>query len=115
MSGFIGTDRQTGTVRTEHQHIEQSIMDILTTRVGTRVMRRDYGSILPDLVDKPLNDEGLMKMMAATAIAIMQWEPRVKLTRVLVEPDELSGKVKIECEGVTLKTQQPFSFERGYL
>lgn len=28
-------------------HIRQSIADILTTRIGSRVMRREYGSQLP--------------------------------------------------------------------
>ena len=114
MTGFIGSDRETGQLRTEHAHIEQSIMDILTTRLGTRVMRREYGSLLPELVDKPLNDEGLMKMMVATAIAIMQWEPRVKLTRVLIEPDGITGRLLINCEGITLRGQL-FNFEGGFL
>ncbi|MEN1410054.1 GPW/gp25 family protein, partial [Pseudomonas aeruginosa] len=37
-------------------HIRQSIADILTTRIGTRVMRREYGSQLPELIDAPFND-----------------------------------------------------------
>ncbi|MEW7978507.1 MAG: GPW/gp25 family protein [Candidatus Sedimenticola endophacoides] len=36
-------------------HLRQSIIDILTTPLGTRVMRRDYGSRLFELVDAPIN------------------------------------------------------------
>ncbi|MEN1450892.1 GPW/gp25 family protein, partial [Pseudomonas aeruginosa] len=36
-------------------HIRQSIAVILTTRIGTRVMRREYGSQLPELIDAPFN------------------------------------------------------------
>ena len=36
------------------QHIHQSIENILFTRLGTRVQREEYGSLLPDLIDMPL-------------------------------------------------------------
>ena len=32
-------------------HLNQSIADILTTPIGTRVMRPDYGSNIPRLID----------------------------------------------------------------
>lgn len=63
-------------------HIQQSIADIITTPVGTRVMRRDYGSVLPELIDQPLNEKTILRLYAATAIAIMRWEPRFSLTAV---------------------------------
>ena len=37
------------------EHIDQSIGDILSTPIGTRVMRPDYGSRIPRLVDRPIN------------------------------------------------------------
>lgn len=46
-------NRETGGAISTVEHIGQSISDILTTRLGTRVMRREYGSLLPDLVDHP--------------------------------------------------------------
>ena len=57
-------------------HVKQSIRDILTTRIGTRVMRRDYGSELPALVDRPINGHLTMELYAATAAALDAWEPR---------------------------------------
>ncbi|MFT4091323.1 MAG: GPW/gp25 family protein [Asticcacaulis sp.] len=62
--------------------IAQSIRDILTTPIGSRVMRRDYGSRLPDLIDAPANAHGQMQIIAATATAIGRWEKRLKLKRV---------------------------------
>lgn len=38
-------------------HLKQSINDILTTRLGSRLARREYGSLLPDLIDVPVNPE----------------------------------------------------------
>lgn len=63
-------------------HIAQSIRDILTTPLGTRVMRPEYGSRLPRLVDAPINPATLVDLYAATAEAVARWETRVKLTRV---------------------------------
>ncbi|NYZ70451.1 baseplate assembly protein W, partial [Endozoicomonas sp. SM1973] len=48
-----GTHRLTGKPLSNLDHLRQSITDILTTRIGTRLMRRDYGSRLPELVDRP--------------------------------------------------------------
>lgn len=64
------------------EHIVQSIRDILTTPLGTRVMRPEYGSRLPRLIDAPINPATLVDLYAATAEAVARWETRAKLTRV---------------------------------
>lgn len=63
-------------------HLHQSIRDILTTPIGSRVMRRDYGSRLFDLIDAPLNRSTLTDLYAAIAEALARWEPRFQLTKV---------------------------------
>lgn len=75
-------DRNTGRLLTLPESVSQAIGDILTTRVGSRLERENYGSLLPELIDNPLNSTTLMRVKAATAIAIMRWEPRFKITRV---------------------------------
>ena len=45
-----GMDASTGQPLTGSAHLVQSIRDILTTPIGSRVMRRDYGSRLPALL-----------------------------------------------------------------
>jgi len=47
MSRYIGMHRDTVRAITDADHIRQSMSDILRTPVGSRVMRRDYGSPLP--------------------------------------------------------------------
>lgn len=63
-------------------HLRQSITDILTTPMGSRVMRRDYGSLLPELIDQPLVGATRVRLFGAVAMALMRWEPRVRITRV---------------------------------
>ncbi len=77
-----GLDRHTVRTLTPDAHLAQSIGDILSTPVGSRVMRRDYGSDLPRLIDAPMNGETTVDLFVATADALDRWEPRFALTRV---------------------------------
>lgn len=94
-------DRHNGlTLRDEREHIRQSIGDILTTPIGTRVMRRDYGSQLSELIDRPINSVLALQIAAASVMAIKRWEPRVEVTRFrpYFDPSRESGiTADIEC------------------
>lgn len=93
--------RNTGLeLQTETEHIRQSIQDILTTPIGTRIMRRNYGSLLPQLIDAPFNDVTRMQLYAATATALIQWEDRINLESISVEFVE-QGKFNLDL-GLTL-------------
>ena len=52
---------------------------------SSRVMRRDYGSRLPDFLDQPMTPRLAVELYAATAEALQRWEPRIRLTRVRIE------------------------------
>lgn len=77
--------RDTGRRPTEEDHIRQSIRDILTTPVGSRVMRRAYGSLLPELIDQPANPANRLRLMNATVMAIIKWEARVAVASVTLD------------------------------
>lgn len=79
-------------------HLEQSIADILMTPVGSRVMRRDYGSRLAEIVDQPMNGETVVDIFLATAEALAEWEPRFRARRVQVERAE-AGRFDLVVEG----------------
>ncbi|WCR54407.1 MAG: hypothetical protein PG981_001429 [Wolbachia endosymbiont of Ctenocephalides orientis wCori] len=51
-------------------HLKQSIIDILTTPVNSRIMRRNYGSRLLELVDRPINRDFTLEVYAAVAEAL---------------------------------------------
>lgn len=93
-----GMDRHTGKSLSGAEHLQQSIRDILTTPLGSRVMRRDYGSRLLELVDRPINSQTLVDYYAATAQALWQWEPRFHLTRVQIDTVE-PGKLTLQLTG----------------
>lgn len=102
-------NRETGGVLGDVTHISQSIADILTTRLGTRVMRREYGSLLPDLVDQPFNDTTRIRVYAATAMALMSWEPRIRLSRVQFLGNTLQGNTVLDLDGTLVDSNEPLS------
>ncbi|MDE1465803.1 GPW/gp25 family protein [Spartinivicinus poritis] len=105
-----GTHRQTGKPLSNLDHLRQSITDILTTRIGTRLMRRDYGSRLPELVDCPMNGQWLVEIYAATAEALIRWEPRIKVNKVQAYRGE-PGELLIVLEGIYLPEGKPITLD----
>lgn len=93
--------RTTGlNLQTDLEHIRQSVQDILTTPVGTRMMRRNYGSLLSKMMDAPFNDYSRQQLFAATATALIQWEDRINLESISIEYIE-QGKFTLDL-GLTL-------------
>jgi uncharacterized protein len=79
---MTGMSRTAGAALDGIDHIRQSVQDILSTMIGTRVGRRDYGSLLPDLIDQPMTGANILRLYAATAVALSRWERRLRLRRV---------------------------------
>ena len=82
-------------------YCEWEPVSVKALRIGSRVMRRNYGSRLYRLVDAPMNDATRLDMMAATYEAIETWEPRLLLDSIAVEMPEPGGVV-ISLEGTYL-------------
>lgn len=65
-------------------HVKQSVHNILFTSLGSRPMRENYGSLLPELIDRPVDSVLIMQVASATYVAIKQWEPRLSLEKILI-------------------------------
>lgn len=99
---MLGMSRTNGRAVEFDAHLAQSINDILTTPVGSRVMRRDYGSDLPRLIDAPLNGETQVDVFAAVAEALDRWEPRLRLVRVSID-SAVAGRMQLSMVAQTLR------------
>jgi phage baseplate assembly protein W len=95
---MIGTHAQTGRQLDGIDHLRQSIRDILTTPIGARVLRRPYGSRLPELIDNPYSQPTKLAIIAATAEAIMLWEERIELDQINLTSFH-PGKITLELIG----------------
>lgn len=95
---MIGMDRRTGQPLSGIEHVRQSIEDILTTPLGSRRMRPEYGSDLRRYVDLPVTGGWKSAVQAEVARALLRWEPRLKLERVRVVA-VVGGQISFELVG----------------
>jgi len=77
-------------------YVRRSVADVLTTPIGSRVMRRDYGSYLPLLVDQPMNAITRLKLYGATALALIRFHRRSRLKAVQLTTDGSSAALQLE-------------------
>lgn len=96
--------RATGQALAEDDHIRQSIADILTTPLGSRIMRREYGSMLPELIDHPGHHATRLRLQSATVMALTRWEPRIRITAVAIL-QEMDGRLLLDI-AATKRTGQ---------
>ncbi|SOD25263.1 hypothetical protein SAMN05518800_1821 [Variovorax sp. YR752] len=95
-----GMNRVTGKALDGIEHLRQSIADILGTPLVSRLMRRTYGSLWPELIDQPDNGATRVRLYAATAGALMKWEPRLRLSRVQIFGTDTPGQVLLDLQGI---------------
>lgn len=99
MTSLTGMDRITGKPLSGDEHLVQSIWDIITTPLGTRVMLRDYGCLLFFLLDMPMTRAVLLLGAMSITMALGRWEPRIAVTKVSFEGDLASGQAVVIVEG----------------
>jgi phage baseplate assembly protein W len=67
--------------------IDGSLRMVLTTAPGERLMRPQFGCRIWDLLFEPINANTIGLMAESVRDAVSQWEPRVDLEDVVIEPD----------------------------
>ena len=87
------------------EHLKQSVRDILTTPLASRVMRREYGSLVPDLIDEPMNNTTRLQCMSAAVIALTRWEPRIALGAIDAVW-KAGGRAGVTLSGTVMQTMQ---------
>jgi len=99
MADSTGVNAATGAALTGWAHVQQSISKILRTPIGSRVMRRDFGSDLPDLVDAKMTQRNVLAVYSAAATAIARWEPRFRMRGGAVTAAEPTGRLALNIYG----------------
>jgi uncharacterized protein len=77
-------------------NLEESIIIILSTKLGERLYRPDFGSRLSELVFEPMNTNTLLMIRLYVEEALEIWEPRIIINSILTIPDPIKGLVEIE-------------------
>lgn len=70
--------------------IKASIIQILMTRIGERVMRPTFGTRIWDFIFDNDSDSFREDVEREVRSALGQWEPRIVVTQVLVESGEVN-------------------------
>lgn len=86
-----GFDAMTGRPLSGWAHCVQSIAVILTTRIGSRVMRRAFGSLVPELQDRNATPLLIMQVYAAVAAALRTYEPGFRLRTIQLSRSGADG------------------------
>jgi phage baseplate assembly protein W len=69
--------------------IDESIILILSTALGERVMRPNFGCRIHELVFHPVIGETIGLAQRYVEEALGWWEPRIDVRSVVVEPDPI--------------------------
>ncbi len=100
--------------------IRESILIILGTAKGERVMRPDFGCGINELVFAPNNTSTATLVSFYVKEALLKWEPRIEVLSVNAIPDEEEGDklyINIEYMVKTSNTKNnlvyPFYLELG--
>ncbi|HWV14430.1 MAG TPA: GPW/gp25 family protein [Cellvibrio sp.] len=94
--------------------VREVIRNILLTRPGERLMRPQFGAGLLDFIHQPNNETTRTLMANVIKKAIAQWETRVIVDTVEVQPDSASlAKVQIIIRYQMRYSRQPLQLTLG--
>lgn len=106
-----GTDRTTGEAIEGVAYLRQRIDDVLTTPIGTLLLRPDYGSALFEMVDDPVDDRFRVEAVSAVASALGDHLPDFRLERASLVEMTPQGPV-FDIIGVYLPEGRRVTLER---
>jgi hypothetical protein len=102
------------------EDIQQAIWIILSTALGERVMRPDFGCGIHDLVFAPNNTGTAGMARFYVEDALMRWEPRIDLEEVEVQADPTEPELLLISVTYRVRTTDsrynlvyPFYLTRG--
>jgi phage baseplate assembly protein W len=72
------------------EDVRQSILIILSTNPGERVMRPDFGAGLRDFVFEPADLSTMHRLQTRVQESLIDWEPRISLKTVDVTLDPVT-------------------------
>ena len=100
--------------------IQQSLWVLLSTSLGERIMLAPFGSQIWELVFQGVNTTLMTQLGELVRQAILDWEPRITVTNVDVQPSAtLEGVITISVDYVIRETNTrsnlvyPFYLQEG--
>ena len=88
----------------EEEDIRQSLIILLSTIKGERIMQPDYGANMEELLFEPLNVSFAKRMSDKIERAILFYEPRIKTDDISYNQDNENGLVEIRIDYTIIAT-----------
>ncbi len=106
------------TMTTDVEDINNSLIILLSTRPGERVMFPNYGCDLQEMLFKPLELTLITQMKGIVERAILYHEPRINIISIDIDTtEELEGQVLIhidyEVRNTNTRSNVVFPFYKG--
>jgi phage baseplate assembly protein W len=93
-------------LKSKFQHIKESIIQIILTELGERVMQPEFGCELQELLFEPLDSSLVNIIKYRVQNAIERWEDRVEILDITVlKSSEDSIVLQIDFEVVEYKVK----------
>ena len=103
-------------ILTDVQLVERNIMNHIFTKNGSRVMMPKFGSIIPDLLFEPFDDDTIFRCKAEIE-KVVSYDPRVKLNGILATPvyDDNVLSVTLNLYYIELNVTKNMNFNLEFL
>jgi phage baseplate assembly protein W len=95
----------TGVVMVDREEdIRQSLIILLSTTKGERIMRPGYGASMDDLLFEPLSVSFAKRMSEKLERAILFYEPRIKSDDISFRMNTMQGVVEVKIDYTIIAT-----------
>lgn len=107
----VGIDKRGGIALSQYEEkIRESVLIILETAKGERVMRSDFGCGIHDFVFSTINTSTLTLIQSSVKEALVLWEPRIEVLSVEISKERLNeGILLISIDYRVRKTNTEFN------
>ena len=99
----------------DEQDIKESLIILLNTTLGERVMRPDYGANMEDLLFEALNVTTANMIANRIKQAILYHEPRIKTEDIDLRPDYEEGRIEVLVSYLIIATNNRRNLVYPYL
>lgn len=91
------------------ERIQDAIWIVLSTSLGERLMRPDFGAGVNEYVFQSNSDLVRIQLQTAVNDALLKWEPRIELVNVIVQEGAQASQVLISIDYRIRSTNELFN------
>ena len=91
------------------ERIQDAIWIVLSTSLGERLMRPDFGAGVHEYVFQSNSDVMRTRLQSAVNEALLKWEPRIELTNVTVQEGDQPSQVLVSIDYRIRTTNELFN------